>query len=209
MICLDKCYKNLKRFKHTPIHQFYVSNMHISYFYKRVSCKEMHISKIDNNTTKQNNFKNNTTTMKIILQYLVLLLILCCCGGKETEELCPRFFNTTPDTITIVTFIKSSGSPEKVDPNTLSSIWMVPYTLDILEGINSHLDSISICDEDSNLICKFTKAYTFNYKGNPFTDRNKWLYQGVRKEKRLTQRITYVNLHEYWFKIEYDSIIYH
>lgn len=147
--------------------------------------------------------------MKSILKSAFLLVLLCSCGKKETEELCPRFLNITPGTLNIITYVKSNGSTENIAPNSLSSVWMIPYTLDVLEGINSHLDSIGVYDGDSHLICKFTKTTTFNYRGNPFTDRDKWLYQGVRKEKRLTQTITYVNLHEYWFKIEYDSIIVH
>lgn len=145
--------------------------------------------------------------MKSIL-ISVFLIVLWSCGENETEELCPRFLNNTPSTLNIVTYVKSNGRTEKVAPDSLSSIWMVPYTLDILEGI-ANLDSINIYDDDSHLICKFTKISTYNYRGNPFIDRDKWLYQGVRKEKRLTQTITYVNLHEYWFKIEYDSIIIH
>ena len=144
--------------------------------------------------------------MRPILKSAFLLILLCSCGKKETEELCPRFFNSTPGTLNIITYVKSNGRTETVAPNSLSSVWMVPYTLDILEGINLH-DSISVYDDDSHLICKFTKTSSFNYRGNPFTDRDKWLYQGVRKVKRLTQTITYVNLHEYWFRIEYDSII--
>ena len=146
--------------------------------------------------------------MRPILKSAFLLILLCSCCKKETEELCPRFFNSTPGTLNIITYVKSNGSTEKVAPNSLSSVWMVPYTLDILEGINLH-DSISVYDDDSHLICKFTKTSSFNYRDNPFTDRDKWLYQGIRKVKRLTQTITYVNLHEYWFRIEYDSIIVH
>lgn len=144
--------------------------------------------------------------MKTILKSAFLLVLLCSCGKKETEELCPRFFNSTPGTLNIITYVKSDGTTEKVAPNSLSSVWMVPYTLDILEGINL-LDSISVYDDDSRLICKFTKTSTFNYRGNPFIDRDKWFFQGVKREVRATQRVTYVNLHEYWFKIEYDSII--
>jgi len=146
--------------------------------------------------------------MRPIFLSAFLLILLCSCGKKETEELCPRFFNSTPGTLNIVTYVKSNGRTETVAPNSLSSVWMVPYTLDILEGINLH-DSISVYDDDSHLICKFTKTSSFNYRDNPFTDRDKWLYQGIRKVKRLTQTITYVNLHEYWFRIEYDSIIVH
>ena len=147
--------------------------------------------------------------MKSILLRVFLLVLLCSYCKRETEELCPRFFNNTPDRLNFVFFVKSSGRTENVNSNSLSSIWMVPYTLDILEGVNSYLDSISIYDDDSHLICKFTKNTTFNYRGNPFTDRNKWTYQGIIREIRRTQKITYVNFHEYWFSIEYDSIIVH
>ena len=145
--------------------------------------------------------------MRPIFLSAFLLILLCSCGKKETEELCPRFFNSTPGTLNIVTYIKSNGSTEKVVPNSLSSLWMIPYTLDILEGINLLRDSISVYDDDSYLICKFTKTATFNYRGNPFIDRDKWVYQGIKRIKRRSQSIMYVNLHEYWFKIEYDSII--
>ena len=147
--------------------------------------------------------------MKSILKSAFLLVLLCSCGKKETEELCPRFFNSTPGALNIITYLKSTGRTEKVAPNSLSSLWMIPYNLDILEGVNTHLDSISIYDDDSHLICKFTKTATFNYRGNPFIDRDKWVYQRVNRIKRRSQSIMYVNLHEYWFKIEYDSIIVH
>lgn len=147
--------------------------------------------------------------MKFISKSAFLLLMLLACGRKETEELCPRFVNNTLDTLRIVKYIKSSGQTEEVDPGSLSSLWMIPYTLDILEGINTHLDSIVVFDDDSHLICKFTKTDAFNYRGNPFTERNKWIYQGINRIKRRSQSITYVNLHEYWFKIESDSIITH
>jgi len=147
--------------------------------------------------------------MKTILYIIFLLFFFCSCGKQETDELCPRFFNDTPDILKFEFFINSNGRTENVSPNSLSSIWMIPCTLDILDGLNSNLDSINIYDDYSHLICKFTKTSTFNYRGNPFTDRNKWEYQGIKREKRRTQTITYVNLHEYWFKIEYDSIIIH
>ena len=146
--------------------------------------------------------------MKPFLSVL-LLFLLCSCGKKATDELCPRFFNSTPGTLNIVTFFKSNGTTRKVAPNSLSSVWMIPYTLDILDGINTHLDSIVVYDENSHLLCKFSKTSTFNYQGNPFIDRDKWVYQGMDRIQRLSQSITYVNLHEYWFKIEYESIIGH
>lgn len=146
--------------------------------------------------------------MKSFLSVL-LLFLLCSCGKKETDELSFRFFNSTPGTLDIVTFVKSNGTTEKVAPNSLSSVWMIPYTLDILDGINTHLDSIVVYDENSHLLCKFSKTSTFNYQGNPFIDRDKWVYHGINRIKRRSQSITYVNLHEYWFKIEYESIIVH
>lgn len=133
--------------------------------------------------------------MTTIFKSAFLIVLLCSCCKNETEELCPRFLNNTHSTLNIVTYVKSNGRTEKVAPDSLSSIWMIPYTLDILEGI-AKLDSINIYDDDSHLICKFNKISSYNYRGNPFNDRDKWLYQGVRKEKRLTQTITYVNLHE-------------
>lgn len=147
--------------------------------------------------------------MRSIFKSAFLLILLCSCCKKETEELCPRFLNSTLGTLNIITYVKSNGSTEKVAPNSLSSLWMIPYTLDILEGINLLRDSISVYDDDSHLICKFTKTATFNYRGNPFIDRDKWVYQGINRIKRRSQSITYVNLHEYWFRIEYDSIIVH
>ena len=147
--------------------------------------------------------------MRPILTSAFLLVFLCSCSKKAAEELGHAFFNSTPGPLNIVTYAKSSEFTELVLPNSLSEEWINPNTLDILESINSYLDSISIYDNNSHLICKFTKTTTFNYRGNPFTDRDKWLFQGVKREKRRTQTTTYVNVHEYWCKIEYDSIIVH